>query len=325
MTAKSKFPTAMEMPSIENLFTTEDERQAKAQERIQMLPLTELHPFKGHPFAVRDDAEMDKMIESVQEHGIMTPVIVRPGEDGGYEVVSGHRRSHAAKRAGLEEVPAIVREMDDDAAIILMVDANVQRERILPMEKARAFRMKLDALKRQGKRTDLTSGQVGPKLTGARSNKEVAEQAGESKTQVQRYIRLNSLIPPLQTMVDDNVLKFNPAVEISYLTPAQQQEFYDYMDEEACTPTLSQAQKLKAASKNDLLTAEEWVEKLESIMTRKDSTIAPPGTQLHLNMERLAAYFPKEYSKAKIEQEVMRILEGYFKQLEQNQSQELER
>ena len=188
------------LPSIDDLFSTEEERQDAKLEKIQILPLSELHPFEGHPFQVRDDEEMDKMVDSVKEYGVMTPAIVRPRRDGGYEIVAGHRRCHASRRAGVDTMPCIVRDMDDDTAIILMVDSNCQREHILPSEKAKAYEMKLEAIKRQGRRSDLTSGQVGPKLEERRSNQIVAEKAGESVKQVQRFIRLNKLTPDLMQL-----------------------------------------------------------------------------------------------------------------------------
>ena len=319
--AGSKFPTGMQMPSIDNLFTTEEDRQSAKLEKVQLLPLAELHPFTDHPFEVRDDEDMDKMVDSVKTYGVMTPTIVRPRKEGGYEIVSGHRRSHAAQRAGLQEIPAIVRDMDYDTAIILMVDSNVQREHILPMEKARAFDMKMNALKRQGERTDLTSAQVGPKFSNSVSSKIVAEQAGESRTQVQRFIRLNSLIPDLQSLVDEQSLKLNPAVEISYLTPEQQQDFFEYIDAQSCTPSLSQAQKLKSLSKEG-----EWsMDKLGEIMTAQPPSVAPREMQLNLSMERLSGYFPKGCSKSQMEHQIMHILESYFRQMQHSQEHEMER
>lgn len=253
------------LPSLDNLFSSEQERQDAKLEKIQILPLSELHPFEGHPFQVRDDEEMDKMVDSVKEYGVMTPAIVRPRRDGGYEIVAGHRRCHASRRAGVDTMPCIVRELDDDTAIILMVDSNCQREHILPSEKAKAYQMKLEAIKRQGRRSDLTSGQVGPKLEERRSNQIVAEKAGESVKQVQRFIRLNNLTPDLMQLVDDGRLKTTPAVELSYLTPEEQEEFLSYMEEEGCTPSLSQAQKLKTASKESVLTKD----KINEIMSAR--------------------------------------------------------
>lgn len=238
------------LPSIDDLFSTEEERQDAKLEKIQILPLSELHPFEGHPFQVRDDEEMDKMVDSVKEYGVMTPAIVRPRRDGGYEIVAGHRRCHASRRAGVDTMPCIVRDMDDDTAIILMVDSNCQREHILPSEKAKAYEMKLEAVKRKAGRPSKNNlSQVG---TNFRADEVVAQGAGESRNQVQRFIRLNKLTPDLMQLVDDGRLKTTPAVELSYLTPEEQEEFLSYMEEEGCTPSLSQAQKLKAASKESV-------------------------------------------------------------------------
>ena len=231
-----EYGSNINLPSLDNLFSSEQERQDAKLEKIQILPLTELHPFRNHPFQVRDDDEMDKMVDSVKEYGVMTPAIVRPRKDGGYEIVAGHRRCHASQRAGVETMPCIVRDMDDDTAIILMVDSNCQREHILPSEKAKAYEMKLEAIKRQGQRTDLTSGQLGQKLSRPISVEQVADDAGTSIKQVQRSIRLNKLTPELMKMVDDGKLKTTPAVELSYLTPEEQEDFLSYMESEGCTP-----------------------------------------------------------------------------------------
>ena len=229
------------LPSIDDLFSTEEERQDAKLEKIQILPLSELHPFEGHPFQVRDDEEMDKMVDSVKEYGVMTPAIVRPRRDGGYEIVAGHRRCHASRRAGVDTMPCIVRDMDDDTAIILMVDSNCQREHILPSEKAKAYQMKLEAIKRKGGRPlKINSGQLGQNFSQPYSVEKVADEAGESVKQVQRFIRLNKLTPDLMQLVDDGRLKTTPAVELSYLTPEEQEEFLSYMEEEGCTPSLSQ-------------------------------------------------------------------------------------
>ena len=225
------------LPSIDDLFSTEEERQDAKLEKIQILPLSELHPFEGHPFQVRDDEEMDKMVDSVKEYGVMTPAIVRPRRDGGYEIVAGHRRCHASRRAGVDTMPCIVRDMDDDTAIILMVDSNCQREHILPSKKAKAYEMKLEAVKRKAGRPSKNNlSQIG---TNFRADEVVAQGAGKSRNQVQRFIRLNKLTPDLMQLVDDGRLKTTPAVELSYLTPEEQEEFLSYMEEEGCTPSLS--------------------------------------------------------------------------------------
>lgn len=241
-----EYGSNINLPSLDNLFSSEQERQDAKLEKIQILPLTELHPFRNHPFQVRDDDEMDKMVDSVKEYGVMTPAIVRPRKDGGYEIVAGHRRCHASQRAGVETMPCIVRDMDDDTAIILMVDSNCQREHILPSEKAKAYQMKLEAVKRKaGRPSKNNSAQVGPNLW---ASEKVAADAGESRSQVKRFIALNNLTPALMQMVDAGRLKTTPAVELSYLTPEEQEDFLSYMESEGCTPSLSQAQKLKEAS-----------------------------------------------------------------------------
>ena len=297
------------LPSLDNLFSSEQERQDAKLEKIQILPLSELHPFEGHPFQVRDDDEMDKMVDSVKEYGVMTPAIVRPRRDGGYEIVAGHRRCHASRRAGVDTMPCIVRELDDDTAIILMVDSNCQREHILPSEKAKAYQMKLEAIKRQGRRSDLTSGQVGPKLEERRSNQIVAEKAGESVKQVQRFIRLNNLTPDLMQLVDDGRLKTTPAVELSYLTPEEQEEFLSYMEEEGCTPSLSQAQKLKAASKESVLTKD----KIHGIMSARSPSVKPREPQLTIAVSKVERYFPKGCTSEQMESTILKLLENYYR------------
>lgn len=297
------------LPSIDDLFSTEEERQDAKLEKIQILPLSELHPFEGHPFQVRDDEEMDKMVDSVKEYGVMTPAIVRPRRDGGYEIVAGHRRCHASRRAGVDTMPCIVRDMDDDTAIILMVDSNCQREHILPSEKAKAYEMKLEAIKRQGRRSDLTSGQVGPKLEERRSNQIVAEKAGESVKQVQRFIRLNKLTPDLMQLVDDGRLKTTPAVELSYLTSEEQEEFLSYMEEEGCTPSLSQAQKLKAASKESVLTKDT----IHEIMSARSPSVKPREPQLTIAVSKVERYFPKGFSSEQMESTILKLLENYYR------------
>ena len=274
-----EYGSNINLPSLDNLFSSEQERQDAKLEKIQILPLTELHPFRNHPFQVRDDDEMDKMVDSIKEYGVMTPAIVRPRKDGGYEIVAGHRRCHASQRAGVETMPCIVRDMDDDTAIILMVDSNCQREHILPSEKAKAYEMKLAAIKRQGQRRDLTSGQVVQKL----SVQEVADGSGEGYKTVQRFIRLNKLTPELMKMVDDGKLKTTPAVELSYLTPEEQEDFLSYMESEGCTPSLSQAQKLKEASKESVLTSE----KIQHIMAAKPPSVKPRDPQLMIPVAKL--------------------------------------
>ena len=298
-----EYGSNINLPSLDNLFSSEQERQDAKLEKIQILPLTELHPFRNHPFQVRDDDEMDKMVDSIKEYGVMTPAIVRPRKDGGYEIVAGHRRCHASQRAGVETMPCIVRDMDDDTAIILMVDSNCQREHILPSEKAKAYEMKLAAIKRQGQRRDLTSGQVVQKL----SVQEVADGSGEGYKTVQRFIRLNKLTPELMKMVDDGTLKTTPAVELSYLTPEEQEDFLSYMESEGCTPSLSQAQKLKEASKESVLTSE----KIQHIMAAKPPSVKPRDPQLMIPVAKVERYFPKGFTSDQMQQVIVKLLENY--------------
>ncbi|WP_270460142.1 ParB/RepB/Spo0J family partition protein [Gemmiger formicilis] len=298
-----EYGSNINLPSLDNLFSSEQERQDAKLEKIQILPLTKLHPFRNHPFQVRDDDEMDKMVDSIKEYGVMTPAIVRPRKDGGYEIVAGHRRCHASQRAGVETMPCIVRDMDDDTAIILMVDSNCQREHILPSEKAKAYEMKLAAIKRQGQRRDLTSGQVVQKL----SVQEVADGSGEGYKTVQRFIRLNKLTPELMKMVDDGKLKTTPAVELSYLTPEEQEDFLSYMESEGCTPSLSQAQKLKEASKESVLTSE----KIQHIMAAKPPSVKPRDPQLMIPVAKVERYFPKGFTSDQMQQVIVKLLENY--------------
>ena len=298
-----EYGSNINLPSLDNLFSSEQERQDAKLEKIQILPLTKLHPFRNHPFQVRDDDEMDKMVDSIKEYGVMTPAIVRPRKDGGYEIVAGHRRCHASQRAGVETMPCIVRDMDDDTAIILMVDSNCQREHILPSEKAKAYEMKLAAIKRQGQRRDLTSGQVVQKL----SVQEVADGSGVGYKTVQRFIRLNKLTPELMKMVDDGKLKTTPAVELSYLTPEEQEDFLSYMESEGCTPSLSQAQKLKEASKESVLTSE----KIQYIMAAKPPSVKPRDPQLMIPVAKVERYFPKGFTSDQMQQVIVKLLENY--------------
>lgn len=295
------------LPSLDNLFSSEQERQDAKLEKIQILPLSELHPFEGHPFQVRDDEEMDKMVDSVKEYGVMTPAIVRPRRDGGYEIVAGHRRCHASQRAGVDTMPCIVRELDDDTAIILMVDSNCQREHILPSEKAKAYQMKLEAIKRKGGRPSKNnSAQVGPNLW---ASERVALDAGESKSQVKRYIALNNLTPDLMQLVDDGRLKTTPAVELSYLTPEEQEEFLSYMEEEGCTPSLSQAQKLKAASKESVLTKDT----IHEIMSARSPSVKPREPQLTIAVSKVERYFPKGFTSDQMQNFIVKLLENYYR------------
>ena len=318
MAAKNKFMNAMKMPAIADMFSSEADRQRESGDLVTEVPLSELHPFVNHPFEVRDDEDMQKLVDSIKENGVLTNLTVRPRAEGGYEIISGHRRFHAALLAGLDKIKVQVRNVDDDQAIIDMVDANIQREHISPMEKARAYAMRLEAVKHQGRRTDLTSDQVGPKLTAA---EKVAAGVQDTQTQVKRYIRLNSLVPDLQKKVDSGNLKFNPAVELSYLTPDEQQSFLDYAEAQDCTPSLSQAQKLKAASKEGTLTPD----KLEEIMSAQKPSIAPREPVLNINVSKVAQYFPTGCTKQQMENRILKILESYFRQMVHEQAHEEER
>lgn len=318
MAAKNKFMNAMKMPAIADMFSSEADRQRESGDLVTEVPLSELHPFVNHPFEVRDDEDMQKLVDSIKENGVLTNLTVRPRAEGGYEIISGHRRFHAAQLAGLDKIKVQVRDVDDDQAIIDMVDANIQREHISPIEKARAYAMRLEAVKHQGRRTDLTSDQVGPKLTAA---EKVAAGVQDTQTQVKRYIRLNSLVPDLQKKVDSGNLKFNPAVELSYLTPDEQQSFLDYAEAQDCTPSLSQAQKLKAASKEGTLTPD----KLEEIMSAQKPSIAPREPVLNINVSKVAQYFPTGCTKQQMENRILKILESYFRQMAHEQAHEEER
>ena len=318
MAAKNKFMNAMKMPAIADIFSSEAERQQMSGDLVTEVPLSELHPFVNHPFEVRDDEDMQKLVDSIKENGVLTKLTVRPRAEGGYEIISGHRRFHAAQLAGLDKIKVQVQDVDDDQAIIDMVDANIQREHISPMEKARAYAMRLEAVKHQGRRTDLTSDQLGPKLTAA---EKVAAGVQDTQTQVKRYIRLNSLVPDLQKKVDSGNLKFNPAVELSYLTPDEQQSFLDYAEAQDCTPSLSQAQKLKAASKDGTLT----LDKLEEIMSAQKPSVAPREPVLNINVSKVAQYFPTGCTKQQMENRILKILESYFRQMAHEQAHEEER
>ena len=291
------------LKSFDDIFSTEESRQAEKLEHVQQVPLSELHAFEGHPFRVVDDDEMQKVVDSVKEFGILTPLIARPDPYGGYEIISGHRRLHASELAGLESVPVIVREMDDDEAIICMVDANLQRENILPSERAWAYRMKLDAMKHQGARSDLTSSQLGTKL---RSDKILADQMGQSRTQVQRYIRLTELQPELLDMVDSKKLAFNPAVELSYLKPDEQKDFLEAMDAAQTTPSLSQAQRIKKLSQAGMCTLDAMCEVMNE--EKKDDL-----SKVTISHEVLRKYFPRSYTPKQMEAQIIKLLDQWQK------------
>lgn len=296
------------LSSYDDIFSTDASRAEANQERVQEIPLSELHSFEGHPFKVVDDEEMQKTVESVRDFGVLTPAIARPDPNGGYEIISGHRRHRASELAGKETMPVIVREMDDDAAIILMVDANLQRETILPSERAYAYKMKLDALKHQGARTDLTSDQVGPKLTAA---EKVAEEANDSQTQVKRYIRLTELIPELLDMVDAGQVKFNPAVELSYLAKEEQKDFLEAMDYAQAAPSLSQAQRIKKLAQEGNCTLDAMCEIMNEM--KKDEM-----DKVTLKTSVLRKYFPKSYTNKQMEDKIIQLLEQWQKKREKS-------
>ena len=277
---------------------------AAAKEQRTEMPLSDLHPFEGHPFKVLDDELMVQTVESIKQIGVVSPLIVRPDPEGGYEILSGHRRLHAAQLAGLETVPVIVKEMDDDAAIIFMVDSNLQRENILPSERAFSYKMKLEAMKHQGERGDLTSGQVGQKSVGTVSRDIVAEQAGDSSRNVQRFIRLTNLIPEILDMVDEKKIAFNPAVELSYLKPSEQKEFLEAMDYAQASPSLSQAQRLKKLSQEGGCTLDAMCEVMNEI--KKDEL-----DHVTIKNEVLRKYFPKSYTPKQMQDTIIRLLEKW--------------
>ena len=291
----------IELASVDDLFSTEEGRQDAKLEKIQEIPLSELHPFKNHPFKVKDDEAMMETADSIKQYGVLVPAIARPDPEGGYELVAGHRRHRASELAEKETMPVIVRDLDDDAATIIMVDSNLQRESLLPSERAFAYKMKLDAIKHQGARTDLTSAQVGPKSWAAQV---VAEEAGDSKSQVKRYIRLTNLIPEILDMVDEKKIAFNPAVELSYLKPSEQKEFLEAMDYAQASPSLSQAQRLKKLSQEGGCTLDAMCEVMNEI--KKDEL-----DHVTIKNEVLRKYFPKSYTPKQMQDTIIRLLEKW--------------
>ena len=299
------------LKGLDDLFSTEENRQEEQREQVQQISIDALHPFTNHPFKVLDDEAMTRTVESIAQYGVLAPLIARPRPDGdGYEIISGHRRQYAAKLAGLDTLPVIVRQMSDDAAVILMVDSNLQREHILPSERAFAYKMKLEALKNQGARSDLTSGQIGPKL---RSDEQVALDAGESRKQVQRFIRLTNLVPELLDMVDEKKIAFNPAVELSYLDEAQQRDFLEAMNDTQNAPSLSQAQRLKKLAQEGhfsydvafAVMGEEKKDELDKVVIKNDT---------------LRKYFPRSYTPKQMEDTIIKLLEQWQrKQQRQNE------
>lgn len=295
----------IQLASYDDLFKTDEERQADTQERVQNLPLDKLEPFPNHPFKVIDDDKMLETVESIKERGVLVPILVRPKNDGNFEIVSGHRRHHASQLAGLTEIPAIVREMDDDTAILLMVDSNLQREELLPSEKAFAYKMKLDAMKRQAGRPKENVRQIGTNLIGQRSDSIMAQEVNESARTIQRYIRLTNLVPDLLDRVDNKTMAFNAAVEVSYLTVPEQLMLCDAIEREECTPNLSQAKRLKQYSQDGKL--DENV--MDAIMTEEK----PIEDKLVLKGDVLAKYFPKTYTPSQKQKIIVKLLEDWHK------------
>ena len=294
------------LTSYDDIFTTEESRQS---EQIQQIPIADLHPFKDHPFKVLDDEAMQRTVESVAQFGVLAPLVVRPREEGGYEIISGHRRQHAAELAGLKTLPVIVRNMDDDQAVIHMVDSNLQRESILPSERAFAYKMKLEAIKNQGARSDLTSSQVGMKL---QSLDIVGKDAGDSRNQVHRYIRLTNLIPELLDLVDQKKISFNPAVELSYLTADEQRDFFEAMQDTQNAPSLSQAQRIKKLSQEGQCS----YEAIYDVMGEEKKAEMDRVT---IKNDVLRKYFPKSYTPRQMEETILKLLEQWQKKRQRNQ------
>ena len=303
----------IELKSVDDLFATEEIREDARREKVQEIPLGELHPFRNHPFKVKDDAAMQDTVDSVREHGVLVPAIARPDPDGGYELIAGHRRHHASELAGKETMPVIIRDLDDDAATIILVDSNLQREELLPSERAFAYKMKLDAMKRQaGRPMKENRDQVGHNFSGKRTVELIAENAPDSRNQIQRYIRLTELIPTLLDMVDERKIAFNPAVELSYLKKEEQTLLLEAMDSEQATPSLSQAQRLKKFSQQKMLS----LDVMRAIMSEEKKTDLDRVT---LKNETLRRYFPKSYTPKQMEDTIIKLLEGWYKKRQLSQ------
>ena len=302
----------VELASVDDLFSTEEGRQDAKLEKIQEIPLSELHPFKNHPFKVKDDEAMMETADSVRQYGVLVPAIARPDPEGGYELVAGHRRHRASELAEKETMPVIVRDLDDDAATIIMVDSNLQRESLLPSERAFAYKMKLDAMKHQGERMDLTCSQVGNKSAGKKSSELLAEQVGQSKNQIFRYIRLTELIPELLDMVDEKKIALNPAYELSFLKKEEQRDLLDAMDSEQATPSLSQAQRLKKYSQEGHLT----LDMMRVIMGEEKKSDLDKVT---FTSDTLRKYFPKSYTPQRMQETIIKLLEAWQKKRQRDQ------
>ena len=291
------------LKGADDIFSTEESRQEQQREQVQQIPIGELFPFKNHPFKVLDDESMQRTVESVEQYGVLSPLIARPRPEGGYEIISGHRRQHAAQLAGLDALPVIVRQMDDDAAVLLMVDSNLQRENILPSERAFAYKMKLEALKNQGARSDLTSCQVGTKF---RADELLAENSSESARNVQRFIRLTNLVPELLDMVDEKKIAFNPAVELSYLDESQQRDFLEAMEDTQNAPSLSQAQQLKKMAQQGELSYEKAFDVMGQEKRSEKDTVT-------IKNETLRKYFPRSYTPKQMEEKIIQLLDAWQK------------
>ena len=310
----------VKLTSVDDLFSTEESRQEDALEKVRSIALSELYPFPDHPFAVRDDDSMKETVESVKEYGVLVPAIARPREGGGYELVSGHRRKRACELAGLETMPVIIRDMDRDTAIIIMVDSNLQREQILPSEKAQAYKMKMEAIRRKAGRPskeeqisgEKNSVQLGQNFHGKTSREILAEKSPDSSTQIQRYIRLTELSPPLQKMVDDKKIAMTPAVEISYLKPEEQALLVETIDSEQATPSLSQAQRMKKLSQSGELNE-------DTMLTIMSEEKKPPREDITLSGEKLRKYFPRSYTPLQMENTIIKLLEAWQKKRQRAQ------
>ncbi len=302
----------VKLASVDDLFSTEESRADVGREKVMEIPLAELHAFEGHPFKVKDDESMLETAESVRQYGVLVPAIARPRAEGGYELIAGHRRHRASELAEKETMPVIVRDLDDDAATIIMVDSNLQRESLLPSERAFAYKMKLDAMKHQGERLALTCAQVGHKSDGKKSRDILAEQVGQSKNQIQRFIRLTELIPPLLDMVDDKKIAFNPAYELSFLTKEEQKTLVETMDYEQATPSLSQAQRMKKFSQEGKLTGDVML----AIMSEEKKSDLDKVT---FTSDTLRKYFPKSYTPKKMEETIIKLLEQWQKKRQHQQ------
>ena len=302
----------IELASVDDLFSTEEGRQDAKLEKIQEIPLSELHPFKNHPFKVKDDEAMMETADSIKQYGVLVPAIARPDPEGGYELVAGHRRHRASELADKETMPVIVRDLDDDAATIIMVDSNLQRESLLPSERAFAYKMKLDAMKHQGERVDLTCAQLGHKSDGRKSRDVLAEQVGQSKNQIQRFIRLTELIPELLDMVDEKKIALNPAYELSFLKKEEQVDLLDAMDSEQATPSLSQAQRLKKYSQEGHLT-------LDMMRVIRGEEKKSDLDRVTFTSDTLRKYFPKSYTPQRMQETIIKLLEAWQKKRQRDQ------